>query len=159
MEKAMQNLTIRRDDERDLPAPLRTSLTAARTALIPINPKELAAKLERTLALWPLPANWSDVAEFYREALADVPADLVDHALRHVRRTSKFFPKPAELREPIAAALKARTDAQASALRNARIHRENNQPREKVSPAQRAKNIKILEEATRILTRASKGAE
>lgn len=67
----------------------------------PIDPKELTVKLAGTLELWKLPDNWPAVAEFYREALADVPADLVDLALQHCRRTLKWFPKPCELREPI----------------------------------------------------------
>ena len=69
--------------------------------LRPIDPRELAVKLESTLAIWPLPDHWSLVAPYYREAMADVPADLVNMALRHVRLNSKWLPKPSELRDPI----------------------------------------------------------
>ena len=58
-------------------------------------------KLAQTLAIWPPPDNLAAIMPHYRMALADVPADLVDVALRHVALHSKWFPKPAELREPI----------------------------------------------------------
>jgi hypothetical protein len=58
-----------------------------------------------------MPANWSKVAPFYLEAFEDVPVDLVAVALKHVRKHSKFFPKPAELRAPITSELSARKRA------------------------------------------------
>lgn len=90
-----------------LPAPLRTSLAEARKATKAVDPKALAVMLNETLALWPQPAEFQTTAKFYREALADVPHELVEKALRHVRLTSKFFPKPAEIREAIAKDLDA----------------------------------------------------
>jgi hypothetical protein len=116
----MGELTILRPGEARLPAPLRTALEKARADLQPISPKALAVKLEQTLAIWPLPENFQQTAQFYREALADVPADLVDKALSHVRLTSKWFPKPAELREPIRDALAARRRILGEAQRDAR---------------------------------------
>ena len=80
---------------------LRPHLPTLPANLRPIDPRELAVKLEATLAIWPLPDQWPVAAPYYREALADVPADLVDMALKHVRTHLKWFPKPCELREPI----------------------------------------------------------
>ena len=63
------------------------------------------------MAAWTLPENWADIAKFYIEALEDVPHDLVEEALKHVRLNCTFFPKPAELRGPIAEALSERRAA------------------------------------------------
>jgi hypothetical protein len=76
----------------------------------PIDPKTLAVLLLKSLKLWKLPEDWDDVAPFYREALADVPLDLVQSALKHLRLTLKWFPKPCELRAPIEAELRRRRD-------------------------------------------------
>lgn len=104
----MGELTIRNTGAAPWPARLQTALAKARRQAAPIAPQALAVKLERTLALWPAPENFAATAAFYREALADVPDDLVDQALRHARLTLKWFPKPAELREPIREALTRR---------------------------------------------------
>lgn len=77
------------------------ALDHARAAVEPINPKALAVLLARTAKLWKLPEEWDDIAEFYVEALEDVPLDLVQSALKHVRLTSKWFPKPSEIRASI----------------------------------------------------------
>lgn len=69
--------------------------------LRPLPRKELFVLLGRTLMLWKLPDDWDDTAAFYVEALEDVPADLVQVALKHARLSIKWFPKPCELREPI----------------------------------------------------------
>lgn len=70
--------------------------------LRPIDAKVLAVKLADTLSLWKTPDNWTAAqGDWYREALSDLPADLVDLALKHARTHYKFFPKPAELREPV----------------------------------------------------------
>lgn len=76
--------------------------------LRPIDERELGVKLAQTLALWPPPDNLAAVMPAYRMALADVPADLVDIALRHVMLNCKWFPRPAEIREPIARLLEQR---------------------------------------------------
>jgi hypothetical protein len=73
----------------------------AKLHLQPIDLKQLAVELDRTLGLWTLPANWDEVAPYYVEALAEFPADLVQKALQHARFNRTFFPKPAELRQPI----------------------------------------------------------
>lgn len=82
---------------------LRTARQETDAALLPIDLKELTVLLDQTLALFEdrRPANWGHIAEFYLEALEDVPADLAREALRHVRRNVRFFPKPADLRAPI----------------------------------------------------------
>jgi len=41
-------------------------------------------------------------AALYMEALADIPPELLDKAVKHCIRTCRFFPKPAELRGAIA---------------------------------------------------------
>lgn len=67
----------------------------------PADPKIVAAMLDKTLAIYGLPANWNEIAEFYLEVFENAPLDLVTKSLKHVRLTSKFFPKPSELLEPI----------------------------------------------------------
>jgi hypothetical protein len=69
--------------------------------LEPINPKALAVLMNQTFAIWPLPENWQQIAPIYREALEAIPLDLVQSALKHVRLTSKWFPKPSELIDPV----------------------------------------------------------
>ena len=96
---------IRRPGAAPVSQPLSQTLPAN---LRPMDPKELAVKLEATLAIWPLPDQWPVAAPYYREALADVPADLVDMALKHVRTHLKWFPKPCELRDPIRRILEQR---------------------------------------------------
>ena len=68
----------------------------------PADPKAVAVLLEQTLEIFGTPDNWERIAVFYLEAFEDAPLDLVQAALKDVRRTCKFFPKPAELRAPIA---------------------------------------------------------
>lgn len=48
-----------------------------------------------------VPDNWEKVAAFYLEAVEDIPEDLLEVALKHVRMNRKWFPKPFEIREPI----------------------------------------------------------
>ena len=81
--------------------PSQRHLPTLPAELQPIDERELGVKLAQTLAIWPPPDNLAAIMPHYRMALADVPADLVDVALRHVALHSKWFPKPAELREPI----------------------------------------------------------
>lgn len=64
----------------------------------------------QTFKIWNPPDDFDDTAPFYREALEDVPLDLVHAALKHVRQTLKWFPKPCELRAPIEAELRRRRD-------------------------------------------------
>lgn len=64
-----------------------------------------------TLELFNLPANWNDVAGFYLEAVADVPADLLALALKRVRMEVKWFPKIPEIRAAIDAELSERKTA------------------------------------------------
>jgi hypothetical protein len=87
---------------------LPQALDEAAGMLRPALRKDLFVLLCRTLALWKLPDDWDDLAPFYVEALEDCPPDLVQAALRHVRLTLKWFPKPCELREPIVAELERR---------------------------------------------------
>jgi hypothetical protein len=87
---------------------LPSAITEIEALNAPIDPKALAVLLLKTLKLWRLPEDWDDIAPFYRDALADAPLDLVQAALRHVRLTLKWFPKPCELRAPIEAELERR---------------------------------------------------
>lgn len=76
--------------------------------LEPISPKALAVLMNQTFAIWPLPENWQQIAPVYREALEAIPLDLVQSALKHVRLTSKWFPKPSELIDPVRAEMENR---------------------------------------------------
>lgn len=89
-------------------AQLPVALDEAEAMMRPIAPKDLYVLLTRTLMLWKLPEDWNDIAPFYREALEDCPRDLVEAGLKHARLTSKWFPKPCELREPFQAELERR---------------------------------------------------
>lgn len=87
-------------------------------------------KLASTMQIWKAAERWESVAQFYREALGDVPADLVDLALRHVRLNCKFRPTPAEVREPIARLLEMRQRRHADLARREADHGEQIQDRE-----------------------------
>lgn len=91
-------------------ARLPEAITEIEALNAPIDDKVLAVLLVKSLKLWKLPEDWDDIAPFYREALADVPLDLVQSALKHLRLTSKWFPKPSELRAPIETELRHRRD-------------------------------------------------
>lgn len=58
--------------------------------------------LEDTLALYGVPDNWEQTAKFYLEATEDIPEDLLAKSLKHIRMNLKWFPKPCEIRNPIA---------------------------------------------------------
>lgn len=87
-----------------------SAITEAETLTRPIDGKTLAVLLVQTCKIWNPPEDWDDIAQFYREALEDVPLDLVQSALKHLRLTLKWFPKPCELRAPIDAELRRRRD-------------------------------------------------
>lgn len=140
----MGNVTILPHDVQRLPAPLRTSLLEARKGLESINPKTLAVMLEETLALWPLPPNFGVTAKFYREALEDVPADLVAKALKQIRLSSKFFPKPAEIRELIRDELTRRRRERWEIEQKARNWKPSAPP---VTEQDRAKVLQIFQQA------------
>lgn len=81
-------------------------------ATTPADLKTATVLLDETLELFhPLPPNWDKVAPFYVEAIEDLPLDLLQEALSHVRRTCVFFPKPAEIRSSVAEKLRERLDA------------------------------------------------
>jgi len=74
----------------------------------PISPHEIGVLLAQTLAIWPRPENWAHISPAYREALEEIPLDLVQSALKHCRMTLKWFPKPCELIDPIRPELEKR---------------------------------------------------
>lgn len=76
--------------------------------LTPADLKGAVVEMEQTLALFKLPDNWNEIAKFYVEVIEDIPADLLVDALKHVRMTKKWFPKPSELREGIASEMAER---------------------------------------------------
>ena len=89
---------------------ISAALAEAEANLEAMEVKALTVAVERTLALWTVPDNWDNVAGFYLEALEDVPADLVEVALKSLRQRRRWnnFPKPADLRVPIVDLLNAR---------------------------------------------------
>lgn len=97
------------------PVPVTAAEVAAALALVagglvPADPVDIGRKLDATMQLWRLPVAWREVAEFYVEALEELPADLVDLALRRVRARHKYpeAPKPAEFVEAVRDDLAAR---------------------------------------------------
>jgi hypothetical protein len=91
-------------------ASLPSAITEAEALTTAIDSKTLAVLLAQTLKIWNPPEDFDDTAQFYREALEDVPVDLVQAALKHLRQTLKWFPKPCELRAPIETELRRRRD-------------------------------------------------
>jgi hypothetical protein len=91
-------------------ASLPSAITEAEALTTAIDGKTLAVLLMQTFKIWNPPDDIDDTAQFYREALEDVPLDLVQAALKHLRQTLKWFPKPCELRAPIETELRRRRD-------------------------------------------------
>jgi hypothetical protein len=109
-----ERLVISWTADQNVPADSAASLPSAIAEIealtTPIDGKALAVLLMQTLKIWTPPDDFDDTAQFYREALEDVPADLVQAALKHLRQTLKWFPKPCELRAPIEDELRRRRD-------------------------------------------------
>jgi hypothetical protein len=90
----------------ELPVPvpreqISQEIMAVESSLTPMDQKGLAMLLVQTLNLYGAPENWAAIADFYLEALADVPADLVPQTMKNVRMTCKWFPKPSEFRDAV----------------------------------------------------------
>ena len=85
--------------------------------LTPVDTKTGMVLLDQTMGLFGTPENWGDIAEFYLEAIEDLPEDLLRKALKHIRMTYKnFIPKPAHIREHVEGEYKTRISC-ASKLR------------------------------------------
>ena len=107
----------------NLPVPasrleIEAAIARAKRALTPASPEQAAVLLEETLELYGAPKNWDQIAQFYLEAVSDMPLDLIRETLKQVRLNCKFFPKPAEIREPIREEM-ARRKAALSRLKTA----------------------------------------
>jgi len=150
------NVMTLRPAQAQLPARLRNDIAQARANLAPMDPKALAVKLNQTLALWPKPAEFETTAEFYLEALETVPADLVEKALKHVRLNSKFFPKPAELLEPIRAEMTQRRESLRDAEGKARNYRP---PEPEITEAERREGLRLFAEIKGSLKRMETHAD
>lgn len=83
------------------------AISILEAALTPCDPRQLAVMLDQTLQLWPSPDNFETTGLFYVEALEDVPADIVEAALKHVRLHHRYqrMPTPADFRAAAAGAL------------------------------------------------------
>lgn len=111
-----------------------SAITEAEALTTAIDGKTLAVLLAQTFKLWNPPEDWDDTAPFYREALEDVPLDLVQSALKHLRQTLKWFPKPCELRAPIEGELRRRRDV----LRRLKLMEQKARLGDVAAPALRA---------------------
>lgn len=86
-----------------------SALVRAERALFPAHPQEWALLMAKYLPLWGIKAvDWQAQAPLYLEALANIPADLLQTAMAECAKTLKFFPKPAEIRETIESELSDR---------------------------------------------------
>lgn len=87
---------------------LRAVKAALDRDLTPIDPRQLAVELVRTLRLWRVADAIDDTMVFYVEALEEFPAWAVAGALRQVRLDHRFptAPTPADFRR-VAIALAA----------------------------------------------------
>ncbi len=90
----------------------------------PADPREGAAVMEHTLELYGMPDNWNRTVEFYLEVIEDLPLDIIIDAFRTIRQTSKWFPKPSEIRGSISNVFWQRQ----SALSRLRLMRERMEP-------------------------------
>lgn len=138
---------------------LPVALAEAGAALAPVDPEELLVLLGRTAKIWKLPDDWDETAEFYAEALEDLPRDLVHSALKHCRLSLKWFPKPSELRAPVEAELQRRRDV----LRRLRLMEQKARLGDVAAPVlravptaeQKAEAEAMAEEARRVLAEVS----
>jgi hypothetical protein len=92
-------------------ATIESFICEVRMALQPATAKAAAVLIEQTLELFGKPDNWDRVADFYLEAVEEMPLDLIDKALRHLRATHRShwaFPNPADIAAPVRADLAAR---------------------------------------------------
>ena len=136
---------------------LEAALAEADSGLVPIDVKTLTVEIDRTLALWAVPDNWSETAPFYLEALADVPPDLVAVALRSLRRHRRWntFPKPADLFAPIEddlAQRRAERNRIAAALAKARREPPDSGPRVPPTEAEKRRVSRIVADITKSLS-------
>lgn len=75
---------------------------------MPVDRRALAVIATQVLVLFPLPENWEQQSVAWYGALADIPEDLIRVAFERVARNCRFWPRPAEVREQIAAELSER---------------------------------------------------
>lgn len=91
---------------------MRQDLVSARYACEPASAEYVTNALGGFLPLYKADADWEEgVASIYLELLADLPADLLDLGLRRVGKTSKWRPKPSEIREAVSEEFWARRQA------------------------------------------------
>ena len=76
-------------------------LISFQRALKPASQDEILAALEPAILLFDQPAGWERQIDLYLSLLADLPADLLLAGVFEVMQTSKFFPKPSEIREAV----------------------------------------------------------
>tara|TARA_R110000824_G_scaffold65483_1_gene170478 strand:- start:1556 stop:2014 length:459 start_codon:yes stop_codon:yes gene_type:complete len=86
-----------------VPVPLeriQADADAAGLSLLPIGQRGAIVLANRYLRAWRLPQGleWESASELYRDALADVPPDLLELAFQRAVRECKFFPTVAEIR-------------------------------------------------------------
>tara|TARA_R110000744_G_scaffold40658_3_gene92269 strand:- start:952 stop:1335 length:384 start_codon:yes stop_codon:yes gene_type:complete len=88
----------------NLPVP-REAIEAENVRLSILNrpcPLDMGiAIMESTLELYGKPDNWDLTAEFYLEAIEDLPMDVLIDTMRSVRMNCKWFPKVSEIRDYI----------------------------------------------------------
>lgn len=94
--------------EREIIDSLKRDLTLAESLMIPASEKSLEELIAVLSDFLPSATNRKlseDEAdlrlELFIEALADIPADLIDVARQRCMRNCKFSPSPAEIREQV----------------------------------------------------------
>ena len=108
------------NDARPSTPSLRPSLPPAalewQAKLSPASPQAFAVMIERLVhfaqAFGATVNDMAGVMEFYRDSLADLPADLLGQAIKETMRTHKYntLPRPADIRQHIAEELSHRHD-------------------------------------------------
>jgi hypothetical protein len=84
------------------------SLTSFQNALIPATSEEVSVLLDQAIKLHGTPEGWEIQVGLYHRLLNDIPRDLLAEGMYLALRDGKWFPKPAEIREPIRSVLARR---------------------------------------------------
>lgn len=65
----------------------------------PCGDKAAAVTIQKALDHFGKPDNWDSLVDDYLDELSQIPSDLLNEIVTHIRRNCKFFPKIADLLE------------------------------------------------------------
>ena len=82
-------------------AEVHANLEAARAGTRAAGEMAIGKALAKLMTIFRTPDSWEDASDTYMDALADLPADLLDEGVRYCLKTCRYFPRPAEIFAPI----------------------------------------------------------